>query len=549
MPLLESMSWANCWCFTQAINLDKNHLPGSLEQCHDLILDLKEQLRATEMLDRRTIEKKEQTIEGISDLYSAVALMPEQQRLFREYNEMKEKYEANLYELTRVQEELDQARISEGRLKSALAQAHASKEGVDESSARVLKAEEIFRDIQRQRFLDAEASMKAVQAARQESQAELKKAQQDLEDARKKSQQGHVSRLFEAEMDSLKAKLARKEADIKVLQTEYAKEKQEMVAEIDSLKLELAKARNNLAALKDELASEATQIAISIEREQATRDKVSASLVQEYQKAQAQIKRLSEEKAELKKALEDLEDACKKSQQGQESRFEADIDTLKADLVRKEADIKVLQTEHAKEKEKMVAEMDSLKIELAMARKDLSALQIDREAVQKTEEELASDAKRQFEVDMESLRAKLLRKEADIKVLQTGYAEEKEKMAAEIDSLKLESARNRKDLNDASYHAAAAAATDEKLAHMASVFSERENNFSKEKESLTQEIGELKRMLADIEAKRIQWLSAEDARRSEDSEARKREEGARKQLEEMSKVRSVFALLVQKYKY
>ena len=549
MPLLESMSWANCWCFTQAINLDKNHLPGSLEQCHDLILDLKEQIRATEMLDRRTIEKKEQTIEGISDLYSAVALMPEQQRLFREYNEMKEKYEANLYELTRVQEELDQARLSEGRLKSALAQAHASKEGVDESSERLLKAEEIFRDIQRQRFLDAEASMKAVQAARQESQAELKKAQQDLEDARKQSQEGHVSRLFEAEMDSLKAKLARKEADIKVLQTEYAKEQKEMVAEIDSLKLELAKARNNLAALKDELASEATQIAISIEREQATRDKVSASLVQEYQKAQAQIKRLSEEKTELKKALEDLEDACKKSQKGHESRFEADIDTLKAELVRKEADIKVLQTEHAKEKEKMVAEMDSLKIELAMARKDLSVLQIDREVVQKNKEELASDAKRQFEVDMESLRAKLLRKEADIKVLQTGYAEEKEMMAAEIDSLKLESARNRKDLNDASYHAAAVAATDEKLAHMASVFSERENNFSKEKESLTQEIGELKRMLADIEAKRIQWLSAEDARRSEDSEARKREEGARKQLEEMSKVRSVFALLVQKYKY
>jgi chromosome segregation ATPase len=217
--------------------------------------------------------------------------------------------------------------------------------------------------------------------------------------------------------------------------------------------------------------------------------------------------------------------------------------------VRKEADIKVLQTEHAKEKEKMVAEMDSLKLESAMARKDLSALQIDREIVQKTKEELASDAKRRFEVDMESLKAKLLRKEADIKVLQTGYAEEKEKMAAEIDSLKFESARNRKDLNDASYHAAAVAATDEKLAHMASVFSERENNFSKEKESLTQEIGELKGMLADIEAKRIQWLSAEDARRSEDSEARKREEGARKQLEEMSKARSLFALLAQKYKY
>ena len=93
-------------CFPQAHTLGKNHLPGSLEQCHDLILDLQAQLRSTEMLDAFEIEKKEQTIEGISDMFALSALLPDKTRMYREYNEMKVKYQENLEQLTRLQAEL-----------------------------------------------------------------------------------------------------------------------------------------------------------------------------------------------------------------------------------------------------------------------------------------------------------------------------------------------------------------------------------------------------------------------------------------------------------
>jgi hypothetical protein len=77
----------------QAYALGKNHLPGSLEQCHEMIRDLQAQLRAMELSDATELDKKEQTIEGISDMFALSALMPDKTRMYREFNEMKVKYQ------------------------------------------------------------------------------------------------------------------------------------------------------------------------------------------------------------------------------------------------------------------------------------------------------------------------------------------------------------------------------------------------------------------------------------------------------------------------
>ena len=79
----------------QAPVLGKNRLPGSLEQCHEMIRDLKAQLRAMELVDATELDKKEQTIEGISDMFALSALMPDKTRMYREFNEMKVKYQVS----------------------------------------------------------------------------------------------------------------------------------------------------------------------------------------------------------------------------------------------------------------------------------------------------------------------------------------------------------------------------------------------------------------------------------------------------------------------
>jgi len=318
-------------CFPQAHTLGKNHLPGSLEQCHDLILDLQAQLRSTEMLDAFEIEKKEQTIEGISDMFALSALLPDKTRMYREYNEMKVKYQENLEQLTRLQAELDRERKealdTQERLKSTLAQAVASTDG-----AKILAAEEKVREIHKLRLKDADVAVKAVESAtrradvseqrlrdveerlrshpvvkrhglaekelesllpellaRTESKAEqaleserklleaeraLNKALKDLEDARKQAavQPGNVGR-FNAEMDSLSAKLAKTEADLKTLQLEHS----------DVLKHH------------EDLANEAEQIALTMEREAAQKDALISELQNRHQLAQDQATRLQDQ--------------------------------------------------------------------------------------------------------------------------------------------------------------------------------------------------------------------------------------------------------------
>lgn len=314
-----------------AYELGKNHLPGSLEQCHDLILDLKAQLQAIQMTDTVALEKKEQTIEGISDMFALSALLPDKTRLYREYNEMKVKYQDNLEEVTRLQEELDQerknSRDTEARLKASLAQALASGDG---SAEKVLKAEEKVRDIHNQRKADAEVAIKAVESATRradvseqrlsdiekhlrthpavvssglaqkevegilpellaiaeerlhkahdseqsmkEAEHELERVVKELEDTRKLagSQAGNVSR-FNVEMDSLKAKLAKTEADLKALQVE----------------------RDLVWKDKEDLASEAEQIAMSMEIQHAKHEARLADLQERFERAQDQIQRLT----------------------------------------------------------------------------------------------------------------------------------------------------------------------------------------------------------------------------------------------------------------
>lgn len=244
-----------------------------------MIRDLQAQLRVMEVIDATELDKKEQTIEGISDMFALSALMPDKTRLYREYNEMKVKYQENLLHLTRIQQELDEeraaARSREDGIKSTLTQATA-----DSSSEKVLAAEEKVRSIHKLREQDAEVAIKAVESATrradvsekrireieetlrthpvvvreglaekelasilpvllerteakleaaldternmQEAQGELRQALRQLELTRKEagSEEANGSRV-QVEMQSLQAKLAKTEADLKALRIEH----------------------------------------------------------------------------------------------------------------------------------------------------------------------------------------------------------------------------------------------------------------------------------------------------------------------------------------
>ena len=301
-----------------------------------MILDLQAQLRSTEMQDAVEIEKKEQTIEGISDLFALSTLLPDKTRMYREYNEMKIKYQDNLEQLTRLQAELDKERQDaldkQERLKSTLAQAVASTDG---SGAKMLAAEEKVREINKLRLKDADVAVKAVESATRradvseqrlrdveerlrwhpvvkrhglaeceldsllpellastekklekaleserklvEAQRDLNKARKDLEDTRKEAaaQPGNVGR-FQVEMDSLRAKLEKTEADLKALQVEHS------IAQKD----------------KEDLATGAEQISRSracLERESAEKDTMIRDLQHRNRLAEDEAKRLQDE--------------------------------------------------------------------------------------------------------------------------------------------------------------------------------------------------------------------------------------------------------------
>ena len=301
-----------------------------------MILDLQAQLRSTEMQDAVEIEKKEQTIEGISDLFALSTLLPDKTRMYREYNEMKIKYQDNLEQLTRLQAELDKERQDaldkQERLKSTLAQAVASTDG---SGAKMLAAEEKVREINKLRLKDADVAVKAVESATRradvseqrlrdveerlrwhpvvkrhglaeceldsllpellastekklekaleserklvEAQRDLNKARKDLEDTRKEAaaQPGNVGR-FQVEMDSLRAKLEKTEADLKALQVEHS------IAQKD----------------KEDLATGAEQISRSrecMERESAEKDAMIHDLQHRHRLAEDEAKGLQNE--------------------------------------------------------------------------------------------------------------------------------------------------------------------------------------------------------------------------------------------------------------
>ena len=301
-----------------------------------MILDLQTRLRSTEMQDAVEIEKKEQTIEGISDLFALSTLLPDKTRMYREYNEMKIKYQDNLEQLTRLQADLDRERQDaldkQERLKSTLAQAVASTDG---SGAKMLAAEEKVREINKLRLKDADVAVKAVESATRradvseqrlrdveerlrwhpvvkrhglaeceldsllpellastekkleqaleserklfEAQRDLNKARKDLEDTRKEAaaQPGNVGR-FQVEMDSLRAKLEKTEADLKALQVEHS------IAQKD----------------KEDLATGAEQISRSracMERESAEKDALIRDLQHSHRLAEDEAKRLQDE--------------------------------------------------------------------------------------------------------------------------------------------------------------------------------------------------------------------------------------------------------------
>ena len=275
--------------------------------------------------------------QGISDMFALSALLPDKTRMYREYNEMKVKYQDNLLQLTRLQDELDKHRsdalATETRLKAALADALATRDG---SGTKALAAEAKIREIHELRLQDADVAMKAVESATrradvsekrlrgveerlrshpavqreglsqvdlesllpqlltrtdekleraldsenklQESHRSMDLVLKELEDTQKeaRSQAGNVGR-FNAEMDSLKAKLARTEADLQALQIEH----------------------DIVWKNKEDVAKEAEDIAMSTEREFAKHEAQLKELQQLHEDAQERIKQMASAEAAM----------------------------------------------------------------------------------------------------------------------------------------------------------------------------------------------------------------------------------------------------------
>jgi len=288
------------------------------------------------MLDAQEFQKKEQTIEGISDMFALSALIPEKTRLYQEYNEMKVKYQENLTELTRVRNELDTVRDGQGKLRTTLAHAVATTDG---SGAKLLAAEEKVRAVHKLRQNDADVAITAVESATRradvsekrlrlveerlrshplvvrerlggknlesllpelltlaenklqhacdsereivDAQTSLTKAVRELENVRTEAgaQAGNVGR-HTVEMDSLRAKLAKSAADLSALQVEHA-----------------LMCRN-----KEEIANEAEQITLSMEHDATKREERLGDLEERYRAAQQHIARLTAKESDSSKS-------------------------------------------------------------------------------------------------------------------------------------------------------------------------------------------------------------------------------------------------------
>jgi hypothetical protein len=208
-------------------------------------------------------------------MFALSALMPEKTRMYREFNEMKVKYQENLIHLTRIQQELDEERAAALNRENEIRSTHTHAAADSSSSERVLAAEEKVRSVHRLREQDAEVAIKAVESATrradvseqrmrdieetlrthpvvvreglaekelakilpvllertdakleaaldtersmQEAQCELRQALRELELTRKEagSQEGNVVR-FQVEMESLQAKLAKIECEARL---------------------------------------------------------------------------------------------------------------------------------------------------------------------------------------------------------------------------------------------------------------------------------------------------------------------------------------------
>jgi len=90
--------------------LAASELPGSLVASHDMIRRLREALAVTEAKLGKEIGSKEETLEGLSDLFALRTLMPEQTRLFKEHQEATAKYRALVAELAAARAEADALR-------------------------------------------------------------------------------------------------------------------------------------------------------------------------------------------------------------------------------------------------------------------------------------------------------------------------------------------------------------------------------------------------------------------------------------------------------
>eukprot|EP00290_Baffinella_frigidus_P046548 CAMPEP_0180398710 /NCGR_PEP_ID=MMETSP0989-20121125/36766_1 /TAXON_ID=697907 /ORGANISM="non described non described, Strain CCMP2293" /LENGTH=293 /DNA_ID=CAMNT_0022401355 /DNA_START=102 /DNA_END=979 /DNA_ORIENTATION=+ len=74
-------------------------LPSTLSGSHEVIRRLRETLEATEARMGAESRQKDETLEGLSDMFALQALLPDQTRLFKEHNEARAKYQALVAEL------------------------------------------------------------------------------------------------------------------------------------------------------------------------------------------------------------------------------------------------------------------------------------------------------------------------------------------------------------------------------------------------------------------------------------------------------------------
>ena len=108
--------------------LESETLPESLDDCHRVIRLLKKDLSYSSRSSLAELARKERTIEGVSDMFALTALIPDKTRLFKEYNEMRVRYQDALEQVAKLHVELESARDEcqsmQSKVRNALEKSH-----------------------------------------------------------------------------------------------------------------------------------------------------------------------------------------------------------------------------------------------------------------------------------------------------------------------------------------------------------------------------------------------------------------------------------------